>query len=60
MDSKLVVEQLEGRWKIKNEKLKVIYLQIKELLKSFERITFKHIYRHFNTHADSLANKAII
>ena len=59
MDSKLIVEQLEGRWKIKNENLKVIYLQIKELLKSFEKVTFKHILRHFNTHADALANRAM-
>ena len=43
MDSKLIVEQLEGRWKIRNENLKVIYLEIKELLKSFEKVTFKHM-----------------
>ena len=59
MDSKLIVEQLEGRWKIKNENLKVIYLQIKELLKSFEKVTFKHILRHFNKPADALANRAM-
>lgn len=58
-DSKLVVEQMNGRWKIKNESLKVINKIIKELIGSFEIITFTHIYRSFNTHADYLANKAM-
>ena len=60
MDSKLVVEQINGNWKIKNENLKVIHNQIKELLLSFDSITFKHIYRNFNKVADQLANEAIL
>ena len=57
MDSKLIVEQLNGRWQIKNENLKVIYDQIKRI--QFDSITFTHIYRNFNKQADALANQAI-
>lgn len=59
MDSKLIVEQLNGNYQVKNESLKVIYLQIKELLNSFEKVTFTHVYREHNKHADSLVNRAI-
>ena len=59
MDSKLIVEQLNGRWQIKAPALKVIYLQIKQLLPKFDYVSFTHIYRNFNKHADRLANDAI-
>ena len=59
MDSKLVVEQIKGNWKIKNENLKVIHDEIKVLLPLFEFISFTHIPRKLNTYADSLANKAL-
>jgi len=59
MDSKLVVEQIQGRWKIKNEHLKEIHTQIQSLLFNFEQISFTHIYRHFNKIADNLANQGI-
>jgi ribonuclease HI len=59
MDSKLIVEQINGNYKVKNESLKIIYLQIKELLNHFNNITFTHVYRSNNKHADMLVNKAI-
>jgi ribonuclease HI len=59
MDSKLVVEQMNKRWKIKNERLKEIHIEIQGLIPHFKSISFTHIYRHLNTHADGLANKAI-
>jgi probable phosphoglycerate mutase len=59
MDSKLVVEQLMGRWQIKNQHLKAINEQILDLVANFDTITFTHIYRNFNTRADKLANEAI-
>ena len=59
MDSKLVVEQVQGNWKINNECLKVINNEIQELKSHFEIITFKHIYRNLNKRADELANKAL-
>jgi len=59
MDSKLVVEQMNGRWKIKNPVLKEINNKLKILLPKFQSISFTHIYRDLNTYADNLANKAI-
>jgi len=59
MDSKLVVEQIQGRWKIKNEHLKEIHTNIKQLLPNFEQISFTHIYRHLNAVADNLANECL-
>jgi len=59
MDSRLVVEQVTGRWKINNENLKLINNQIQDILPHFKDISFNHIYRNLNKHADSLANKAI-
>ncbi len=56
MDSKLVVEQLNGRWQIKSPTLKVIYESIKQLTFDFETISFTHIYRNFNKHANDAIN----
>ena len=59
MDSKLVIEQVSGRWKVKKDTLQVLHQEIKELLCFFKDITFTHILRVINKHADSLANKAM-
>jgi len=59
MDSKLIVEQMNGNYKVKNEALKVIHCEIVELLKSFEKVTFTHVYREHNKHADRLVNQVI-
>ena len=59
-DSKLLIEQASGNWKVKNENIKKLF----ELLKSVEKelgipVKYKHINREKNSLADSLANKAI-
>ena len=59
MDSKLVVEQMNGTWKVKNEKLQVLYKYSKELVTHFKSITFTHLRRELNKHADSLVNKCL-
>jgi len=59
MDSKLVVEQIQDRWKINNENLKLIYDEIKVLLPHFHSITFNFIPRNLNKIADKLANEAL-
>jgi ribonuclease HI len=56
MDSKLVVEQMNGRWKINNQFLKMIFDEIQNLKLNFDYITFTHIYRDLNKTADKLAN----
>lgn len=59
MDSKLVVEQLSGRFKIKSQNLIPLISQIKHLQQGFTKVTFKHIPRKLNFKADSLANMAL-
>jgi len=57
MDSKLIVEQMNGNFKV--NKLQILFKEAKELVKSFETITFKHIGRELNKHADSLVNDTL-
>jgi ribonuclease HI len=59
MDSKLVVEQMSGRWRIKNAPLQTLARQAKELAADFASITFEWIPRESNTDADRLANEAM-
>jgi len=58
-DSQLVINQLTGKYRIKNEKLKILYLALQPIISGFTDIKFKHIYRNKNSRADELANKAI-
>jgi len=60
-DSKLVVEQVSGRWKVKSPNIKPIYDEIKKVLatKPFDSIEFKHVRRNNNKRADELANQAL-
>ena len=58
-DSNLVIKQVKGEWKIKNDKLRAIYKQIKEVEPFFSSISYEHVYRANNTRADELANKGL-
>jgi len=60
-DSKLVIEQVSGRWKVKSDNIKPIYNEIKKVLDTnpFEKIEFKHVKRNKNKRADQLANEAL-
>lgn len=59
MDSKLVAEQLSGRYKIKSPNLRPLVSQIKILLNGFKKVSYKHIPRSENYMADAAANKAL-
>ncbi|WP_199433875.1 bifunctional RNase H/acid phosphatase [Qaidamihabitans albus] len=59
LDSKLVVEQMSGRWKIKNAVLQPLALRARDLAAGFERIRYEWIPRAQNAHADRLANEAM-
>jgi len=59
MDSKLAVEQLCGRYKIKNTNLRELILKIKILESEFKLITYRHVPREQNHEADSEANKVL-
>ena len=58
MDSKLAVEQLSGRYKIKSPNLKPLIYKIKQLEGNF-LVTYEHIRRELNKDADLLANQAL-
>ena len=58
-DSKLVIEQFNGNWKLKSKNLKDLYSQAQILQKKFDKITCQHVRREFNSTADSLANQFI-
>lgn len=59
MDSKLVVEQMSGRWQVKHPSMVPLAREARELRKSFQDVTFEWIPREKNTHADRLANEAM-
>ena len=58
MDSKLVVEQMSGRWQIKHADMRDLAKQCRDAHKA-SLVTYKWIPRDENSHADRLANKAL-
>lgn len=59
MDSKLVVEQMSGRWRIKHPDMRPLALAASEAARSFSDITYTWVPRERNKHADRLANEAM-
>ncbi len=59
MDSKLVVEQMNGRWKIKHPNMKPLAGRAGELWSSFPTRSITHVPRDENAIADALSNRAI-
>lgn len=58
-DSKLVVEQVAGRWRVKKPHLKPLHGEAKALLANFDRWSIKWIPREHNTEADRESNHAL-
>lgn len=59
MDSKLVVEQMSGRWQIKNAGLRPLAAEAAQLVARIGHVTFEWIPRERNKAADALANRAM-
>lgn len=59
MDSELVVKQIKGEYKVRNEGLKPLYNEIMDIIKNFDSFEIKHVMRSENKEADKLANKAM-
>jgi ribonuclease HI len=57
-DSLLMVNQLNGVWRVRNEKLKELFDQTRALLVGVEH-TIQHVRREYNQHADRLADFTI-
>jgi len=58
-DSELVVQQINGRYKIKNTALRPLYQKVVQLAGSLESVKVSHVPRAQNAEADALANKAL-
>lgn len=56
LDSELVVKQINKEYKVKDEEIKKVYGLIEIEIESFKNITFKHVPRAENHHADKLVN----
>jgi ribonuclease HI len=59
LDSELVVNQLRGTYRVKNENLKKLVEEVFALKSLFREITFVHIPRSKNKEADTLVNRAL-
>ena len=59
MDSKLVVEQMSGRWQVKHPDMKPLARKASELIRGFSSVDFGWVPRAQNSHADRLANEAM-
>ena len=59
LDSKLVVEQLSGRYRIKDRTLQDLCRQAQDLLRKFPSVAIEHVERARNKGADGLANRGI-
>ncbi|WP_280358422.1 bifunctional RNase H/acid phosphatase [Nocardia otitidiscaviarum] len=59
MDSKLVVEQMSGRWKVKHAAMIPLADRARQLVAGFDGVRFDWIPRAANSHADRLANQAM-
>jgi len=58
-DSQLLVRQLNGEYRVKNEKLKILYLRAQALLHQFDSYRIVQVYREMSKVADRLANRGI-
>jgi ribonuclease HI len=58
-DSQLLVRQLNGEYRVKDEKLKALFHKAMALLRQFEAYRILHVPRELNKLADRLANKGI-
>jgi ribonuclease H / adenosylcobalamin/alpha-ribazole phosphatase len=59
MDSKLVVEQMSGRWQIKHPDMRPLAAQARQAAQALGRVSYTWVPRARNAHADRLANEAM-
>lgn len=58
-DSELLVKQIKGEYRIKNENLKPLYDQAKDLMAQLDHVRIEHVRREHNREADRLCNEAL-
>jgi ribonuclease HI len=55
-DSLLIIEQMRGNYKVKNEGLKPLHMKARMLVMQIGDVKFDHVRREFNKEADRLSN----
>jgi len=58
-DSELIVRQVTGEYKVKDEALRELHRQVREALDEFERWSIRHVRRDENAEADRLVNEEL-
>ncbi len=58
-DSRLLIEQLAGRFRVKNPTLQRLHQEARSILKDFDEVKLEHVPRAFNAAADALANRGV-
>jgi ribonuclease H / adenosylcobalamin/alpha-ribazole phosphatase len=58
-DSKLLIEQLNGNYRVKKPTLQRLHEQVRAAAKVFRTVTYQHVPREKNRRADELVNRAI-
>lgn len=61
LDSELIVKQLLGEYRVKNPKMKELFLKVQRLQNRFDKIHYVHVKRNqrFQKMADYMVNKAL-
>lgn len=59
MDSELIVNQLNGEYKIKEPNLQQFFIEVWNLKQDFKKVDFIHVPREENTRADALVNREL-
>jgi ribonuclease HI len=58
-DSELLVKQMRGEYRVKNQALRSLFLEASGLARQLERVTYTHVRREHNELADRLVNEAL-
>ena len=58
-DSELLVKQMNGEYRVKNEQLRELYEEARQLVKHFDTVMLRHVPRGQNSDADRLCNEAL-
>ena len=58
-DSNLVVQQMNGKFRVNAEHIKPLHATAKNIIRNFDSIQFVHVYRHLNQRADELSNMGL-
>jgi ribonuclease HI len=58
-DSKLLIEQLSGRFRVKNPTLQRLHTEVRTTARAFSTIRYQHVPRDMNKEADRMANRGV-